>query len=181
MFEFDLSLNRALTDDQELIVLEHMDDAIQATPESGPDGSGSLACAVEGAPSLPVAVVRAAVRLHKLVPTRWATGLILDDTVSLSEAARRTAGARTKQSLRMLANGERGPGGFPAPVVDAERYRLYSWAAIAEFLRDLGDTVPQTDLEALVMDRILAARATVHAAKLDDTFWTETTGDVVAA
>lgn len=180
MYEFDLNLNQALTDEQELAVLEHMTDEISVVRRH--DGTGYLMCAVDDgdAPSFPAAVACVAVQLHTLIPARWATGLVVDDTVSLSETARR-AGSRTKQSLRLLATGERGPGGFPAPVIGTGSHRLYSWAAIAEYLRALGDAVPQVDTEIMVMDRVLAARAAVHAARLTDSFWTEATRDVVAA
>ncbi|OIV39466.1 hypothetical protein BIV57_01125 [Mangrovactinospora gilvigrisea] len=134
---------------------------------SAPDGTGYLMCTVDDTTgsSFTDAAVQIAVQLHHLIPTRWATGLIIEDTVSLSEAARRTMGVRSKQSLRQLAAGERrSKQPFPAPVINAEGYRLYSWAAIANHLRSLGDEVPATDSEGVLLDRMLAGRAAAHEA-----------------
>src|SRR5262245_4332322 len=56
----------------------------------------------------------------------WATGVGHDDGVTLGDAARRHGG-RTQASLRQLASGQRGPGGFPDPVIEADNISVYSW------------------------------------------------------
>ena len=49
--------------------------------------------------------------------------------VSVADIAERTG--RTGESIRLLISGERGPGGFPAPVHDPRtRYRLWRWSEV---------------------------------------------------
>jgi len=59
-----------------------------------------------------------------------AAGLVVgsvrsEDLVTLKEIASRTG--RTYESVRLLAAGKRGPGGFPGPMSSAG-WTLYSWA-----------------------------------------------------
>ena len=54
--------------------------------------------------------------------------------VSMADIASRTG--RTRESVRLLVTGERGPGGFPAPVTDPRgRYRLWRAAEVEHWLR----------------------------------------------
>ena len=49
--------------------------------------------------------------------------------VSMADIAARTG--RTRESVRLLISGARGPGGFPAPVTDPRsRYRLWRWLEV---------------------------------------------------
>ena len=49
--------------------------------------------------------------------------------VSISDIAARTG--RTGESVRLLVEGKRGPGGFPAPVTDPRRrHRLWNWPEV---------------------------------------------------
>ena len=42
---------------------------------------------------------------------------------------------RTRESVRLLITGARGPGGFPAPVTDPRsRYRLWRWSDVMHWL-----------------------------------------------
>ncbi len=53
--------------------------------------------------------------------------------VSMADIASRTG--RTRESVRLLISGARGPGGFPAPVTDPRsRYRLWRWLEVARWL-----------------------------------------------
>ena len=53
--------------------------------------------------------------------------------VSMVDIAARTA--RTRESVRLLIAGERGPGGFPPPVTDPRsRYRLWRWSEVERWL-----------------------------------------------
>jgi len=53
-----------------------------------------------------------------------------DELVSASEIAERLA--RTRESVRLLISGERGPGSFPAPVSHLRvRHRLWRWSEVA--------------------------------------------------
>lgn len=91
----------------------------------------------------------------------WATGVGHDDGVTLGDAARRHGG-RTQASLRQLAAGQRGPGGFPAPVIEADNISVYSWAEISEWLRTtMRDDIPPMNRDIVVADAAvkLACRA----------------------
>ncbi|MDR0417371.1 MAG: hypothetical protein LBH76_08710 [Propionibacteriaceae bacterium] len=56
-----------------------------------------------------------------------AVGVGTDDLVAAPVTAQRTG--RTRESVRLLPTGRRGPGGFPAPVV-AGRWTTWSWQAV---------------------------------------------------
>lgn len=59
--------------------------------------------------------------------------------VSMAEIANRTG--RTRESVRLLVAGERGPGGFPPPMTDPRsRYRLWYWSDVARWFTDHFDT-----------------------------------------
>jgi hypothetical protein len=69
-----------------------------------------------------------------------------EDLVSASVIAERTG--RSRESIRLLAEGKRGPGGFPEPLAwVAARTRLWHWSDVAnwfaerldERVADLGD------------------------------------------
>lgn len=57
-----------------------------------------------------------------------------EDLVFATEIAQRTG--RTKESVRLLAEGERGPGDFPAPVRTISGHRLWRWADIAAWFAE---------------------------------------------
>lgn len=131
-------------------------------PSPGPDASQlkELMCDVE-APTLLEAVADVA-RDIRLIPGLRAVGVRHDDTVTLGEAAQRTAGKRTRQSLVQLARGQRGPGGFPSAETETAGTAFYSWARIADFLRSLGDDIPPVS-----RDLVIAAHALRLADDLD--------------
>ena len=58
--------------------------------------------------------------------------------VSISDIAARTG--RTGESVRLLVEGKRGPGGFPAPVTDPRRRRnrLWYWPEVARWFESTG-------------------------------------------
>lgn len=67
-----------------------------------------------------------------------------EDLVTASDIARRTG--RTRESIRLLVAGERGPGGFPSPVTHARaRNRMWRWLDVAGwFEQALGEQVDTT-------------------------------------
>ena len=71
---------------------------------------------------------------------------------SMAEIATRLG--RTRESVRLLISGARGPGGFPPPVTDPRgRYRLWRWSDVAQwFTEHMGEevTLPQDDIAAAV-------------------------------
>ena len=78
-----------------------------------------------------------------------------DDLVNGSEIARRTG--RTRESVRQLATGKRGPGGFPPPISGlTRRSPLWRWTEVVHWLadHDLFDRV-----QAEIADTIAAINA----------------------
>ena len=56
-----------------------------------------------------------------------------DDVVTAAEIARRTS--RSRESIRLLSSGERGPGEFPPPVSSLmNQSSLWRWSEVAEWL-----------------------------------------------
>ncbi len=61
--------------------------------------------------------------------------------VSMAEIAAHVG--RTRESVRLLVRGERGPGGFPAPVTDPRtRYRLWRWSEVSRWFETNYDEQP---------------------------------------
>jgi hypothetical protein len=75
------------------------------------------------------------------VPGARVTRVLPDEYVTLAEIAQRTD--RTRESVRLLSIGERGPGGFPPPAArGAGRNKLWRWTQVASwFTGDLGGSV----------------------------------------
>jgi len=96
------------------------------------------------APDLAAAVVSAIDQVESVAGMR-VVRVEPEDLVSASAIAARTG--RSRESIRLLIEGKRGPGGFPAPVawVDAKT-RLWHWSDVANwFMETLGQRV--TDLD----------------------------------
>lgn len=93
--------------------------------------------------------------------------VIADDLVTLSEIAERTG--RTRESIRLLAAGQRGPGGFPPPAERLEdRNKLWRWSAVGKWLAD-HDVAPITPVDpglALVAEVANARLAERRAKRL---------------
>lgn len=97
------------------------------------------------AETLAGAVFEAMAAIEGAVPGARVVRLEPDDLVTMAEIADRTS--RTRESVRLLVAGERGPGGFPAPATHAlSRLRLWRWSAVAAwFAGVLGQPVPGDD------------------------------------
>lgn len=151
-WNFQLRLNR-----------EPSEDEFNALDESGLSDTGfegTLADVDREAPTL-LAAIESAVADIREVPGLRAVGVETTDAVTLSDAAARL-GRRTAESLRLLAEGKRGPGGFPRPVVDTGKVRVYSWSEITQWLHEaLGEDIPAASGECALADSALrlAARA----------------------
>lgn len=68
-----------------------------------------------------------------------------DDLVTATAIAERVG--RSRESVRLLVEGKRGPGGFPSPIawVDAKT-RLWQWADVSRWFTDtLGQETPTVD------------------------------------
>jgi hypothetical protein len=85
------------------------------------------------------------------------TGVVADDLVSVKEIAERVG--RTYESVRLLAGGKRGPGGFPAPSSSGQ-WALYSWAMVSAWFAEHygGEAVSAFDREVAAADHLLRAR-----------------------
>lgn len=82
------------------------------------------------AESLADAVFEATEAIERAVPGARVVHLEPDDLVSMSEIAERTG--RTRESIRLLISGARGPGGFPTPATHfKKRHRMWRWQSVA--------------------------------------------------
>jgi hypothetical protein len=159
-FDFALRLNRAPTEDEVEILYESTggDADLEWNPETN---YGAITINRE-AETLTDAIV-SAVRDVEAIPGLRAIGTGQEDSVTLLDIAWRTG--RTRASVRMLANGQRGPGGFPAPAfVTTGGEQVFRWSEVAEWVRDrLGLAVDVPPHEVVTADRLLAARASLDA------------------
>ncbi|WP_219471069.1 hypothetical protein [Nonomuraea rhizosphaerae] len=165
IWNFRILLNREPSDEETDALYEAgLDDCAVA---GGPDGSVQLMCDRAGE-SLLEAIASVLPQIRK-VKQLWAIGVGQGDAVTLGDAARRH-GNRTQASLRQLAGGQRGPGGFPEPLMEADNISLYSWAEVSEWLRVvMGDDVPEVSRDIAVADAAvkLACRARALGMKKD--------------
>jgi hypothetical protein len=80
------------------------------------------------------------------------------DLVSIPDIADRTD--RTRESVRLLVDGKRGPGGFPAPIgTVGGSIRIWPWAVVLDWLsqqlrQDLGERAVPPDVAAAVDARL---------------------------
>jgi hypothetical protein len=110
--------------------------------------------------SLAEALVSAITTVEQAVPGVRVVRVAPDEFVTLAEIAKRTG--RTRESVRLLATGDRGPGDFPPPAARAEqRNKLWRWAEVARwFTTRLAETVPGAPDAALsAVNGLLQARA----------------------
>jgi predicted DNA-binding transcriptional regulator AlpA len=69
-----------------------------------------------------------------------------DDLVTASEIAERTG--RSRESIRLLAAGKRGQGGFPPPLRGMKsRTRLWRWAEVASWLAEREGDLAESSVE----------------------------------
>lgn len=148
-YEFTLVLDREPTEAEEEAIAAH------APAILGVEGGNvALAHADVEADNFADALVTAVRQVEALGLA--VVGLHTDDLVSVKEIAQRTG--RSYESVRLLATGRRGPGGFPAPI-SSEPWGLYSWTAVALWFTD---NYPRQRLEfdrqSAVADHLLRAR-----------------------
>uniref|UniRef100_UPI003F492B77 helix-turn-helix transcriptional regulator n=1 Tax=Amycolatopsis sp. CA-096443 TaxID=3239919 RepID=UPI003F492B77 len=94
-------------------------------------------------------------RIEEPLGVRW-----LDaepQLLTVREIAERTG--RSREAVRLWANGTRGPGGFPAPAGAAGRTALYDWAEVSAWLPAVG-----IDPRELPLNRHAAAALTARLA-----------------
>lgn len=99
--------------------------------------------------------VRSAIRQVESVPGLKVTRVEPDDLVTMSEIAERLG--RTRESVRLLISGARGPGGFPPPVSHLKsRSRFWRWSDVAAWASRSGSG-PMDSRQALLVAAINAA------------------------
>lgn len=97
------------------------------------------------APTLADAVFEATAAVEAAVREARVVHVEPDDLVTMAEIAERTG--RTRESVRLLINGTRGPGGFPAPATHfKQRNRMWQWHEVAAwFAYALDEELPGAD------------------------------------
>ena len=126
-YHFKLELDRVPSDAETDALYEGgLDDA--AVQANHRNGAARLVCAREAA-SMSEALY-SAIRQAESVGLEI-IGVASEDTVTIPEIAAKIG--RTPQSVRLLASGKRGPGGFPAGKT-LGRYTFYSWNEVGKWL-----------------------------------------------
>ncbi len=105
------------------------------------------------APSLAEAV-RSAIEQVEGVPGLRVLRVEPDDLVTMNEIAERMG--RSRESVRLLIKGARGPGGFPPPASHLKaRSRLWRWSEVAAWAEDV--TAPVEPRAAALIAMVNAA------------------------
>ncbi len=113
---------------------------------------------VREAPTLGEAV-RSAIEQVESVPGLTALRVEPDDLVTMKEIAERMG--RSRESVRLLIKGARGPGGFPPPVSHLKaRSRLWRWSEVAAWAEQLAQPF---DHRAAVLVATINAALTLRA------------------
>lgn len=164
-WDFSVTLNRAPTDEELDALFEAgLDDC--SVSGGFKDGNVYVMCDREAETMLDA--IASVIAQIKTVPGLWPVGVGEDDGVTLGDAARRHGG-RTQASLRQLATGQRGPGGFPAPLIEADNISIYSWAEISEWLRTrMGDDIPPGNPDVALADALVKVNCRARAAHRED-------------
>lgn len=148
---FTLRLNREPTDEELDLLFE------AGCDDSAPEGA--LLHFDREADTLLHAVLSASRDVAK-VPGLRVGGVTRDDVVSLREIAARLD--RTYESARLLAEGKRGPGSFPPPVIDIGFTKLYLWVEIEEWahgsLGSQGAAPADPERDIALADAVLTVR-----------------------
>lgn len=137
-----------------LVLLEGLDDAKVDALFGAGCGDASFGC-VDGvcfgdfdreAETLEDAIASAMAAVES-VPGLTVVRVEPDDLVTMSEIAQRLG--RTRESVRLLIAGERGPGMFPPPVSHLRTHnRLWRWNEVAGWARDAGIAGSGVSVEA---------------------------------
>lgn len=128
-FTFILGDEMQLTDEIIEQILAASDDALV-----GGRNHQALVEFDRNAPSFAEAVI-AALREIESIPGLQVRRVEPEELVSLSAMAGRLD--RSVESIRLLVEGQRGPGGFPRPVAQVDaKTRLWEWTAVATWWRD---------------------------------------------
>ncbi len=126
-------------------------DRIDEASLEGPDEDGSFLYEFDRvAPSLPDALAMALSDLTSALPEATVIRVHEYDLAGMSDIAARSG--RTPESVRLLVNGRRGPGGFPPAAGDlGGRMKVWRWAEVAQWFEEtLGEPLPDTSDSAFL-------------------------------
>jgi hypothetical protein len=99
--------------------------------------------------SAPDAILSAISDLERAVHGARVIRVEPDEFVTASEIATRLD--RTRESVRLLIAGERGPGGFPAPISHLKaRGRIWRWAEVARWAQEWLDDDVEIDTHSAI-------------------------------
>lgn len=147
--------NVELTDE----VLDDLFGAVEDVVPSSIDGVVKITAPVEASDDESAAfqlVDQIQAVLPHAVPVR-----LDQDLVSISDIAERTD--RSRESIRLLVDGKRGPGGFPSPVgTVGDAIRVWPWAVVTDWFHNaLGEDLQErgvTPEAAALVDACLAGK-----------------------
>jgi hypothetical protein len=124
------------------------------------DGARYIAF-VREAKSLRRALRTALADLAEALPEVEVVRIEPDHLVTMAEIAGRCGLSR--EGVRLLANGERGPGGFPPPVAYPDnRTRLWHWPDVAHWLAEHGRAAIDVDAQSADLIAALNAAASLR-------------------
>jgi hypothetical protein len=111
------------------------------------------------------AVLSAVQDVEEAIPGLKVTRVEPEELVSASEIAVRTK--RTRESIRLLIDGKRGPGNFPSPAVWVSSRKLWRWTDVADwFTTSLQKPVSDVEMAAFVASVNAALSVRRHSALL---------------
>ena len=84
--------------------------------------------------SLSHALASALRPLEQTIPGAEVVHVLPGDLVGVRGIAERIN--RTPESVRLLINGERGPGGFPPPITDLDDRPIYAWSQVVRWFAE---------------------------------------------
>ncbi len=153
-FSFTLLLGAPeLSDAQVKLIYDHLPDANL----SQRDGRVYIGFDRE-APSFAEAVVSAILDLERVLPEVPVIELEPDDLVFMADIATRRG--RSKESVSLLVEGRRGPGGFPAAAHVTAGHRLWRWSEVERWFDSYEGRAEQDHYDAFVaaVNAVLAER-----------------------
>jgi hypothetical protein len=129
----------------------HVYERIQDVSLMGPDDDGSFLLEFDRrSTSLPRALGSGLEELLHALPDTIILRVEEDDLATMADIAKRSG--RTPESIRLLVNGKRGPGGFPpaAGRLDS-RTKIWRWADVAQWFETaLDEPLPDTSDSAFL-------------------------------
>jgi hypothetical protein len=134
----------------EYAVRAYDDEGLQDMSLSGPDSAGVFDADFERkGPSFPDAVLSALHDLQRVFPEATILRAEPDDLVTVAAMAERVG--RSHESVRLLANNQRGPGNFPPPAARLDaKTQVWRWADVAPWLEDHLGELPGDEHAAFI-------------------------------